>query len=125
MECKSKRNAGFFRIAFGGCQSGVRNADYQICIHRIGFGQRRPAPDPGFIDTDSVQAAVQPGKIDVFENTMGMFGMLRNKLRVQFSVFCYSYNFTRLYITNELGADRCDGTAFGSDDVGVVPFSDA
>ena len=46
VKSKSKWNTGSLRIAFCRRQSRIRNANYKVRIHRIGFCQKPAGPDP-------------------------------------------------------------------------------
>ncbi len=61
------RDFGRHRKSPGGGQPGVRDTGHKVGIGRMGFCQCRPGAEPGFVDGDSVNLAVQTGKINVFK----------------------------------------------------------
>ena len=124
MEGKGKGNPGCLRIALGCGKAGIRNADYDICLYGISGCQCSAAPDAGFVGGNAVQMAVQPGKVNIFENAVGMLFLAQ--ACVGFDALAgYCHDLTGKDIPDKFCIDGRKRTAFRGDDVGILSFSDA
>ena len=95
-----KRKTRLRRVAPGRRKPGFRHPCHQISLRRAGSGQDPSGPQPGVIDPQPVDGAVQPGKINIFKHTVGMrplMPLLKLLIGVNL-VSRHSDNLSRLHI---------------------------
>ena len=120
------RNPRFPGVAHGGVQTGIRHADDNIRIHRMGFCQNLPCPHPGVVNADAVNDGIRPGKVDVFKNAhfpgrgAAMTGVGVDAVAVK------GQNFPGQNVPLEFRTHGVEGAALRSDDIrSVLPFPKA
>ena len=117
-------NPRFPGIAHGGVQTGIRHADDNVRVHRMGFCKDLPCPDPGIMNADTVDDGIRPGKVDIFKNAH-LFGRGAAVAGVGVdAVAVKGQDFSGQNVPLEFRADSVKGAALRCDDIRpVLPFS--
>ena len=107
-------------IAQGSVQAGIRNADDDIRVHRVGLCQYLACPDPGGVDADTLDDGILPGKVDMLKDAKPSWSRAAVAFVAGDSFGIDGQNLTGQNIPDKFRANGAEGTALRSHHIGSV-----
>ena len=110
---------GFFRIAGGRGQRGIRHANDHIGIDRRFLGQTRTHTLAGGMHVHAVNIGIRACEVDEFHRADGQLGLVR-VLHDFVAVVIHDHDFARADVAHQLGADDVERAGLGGEHICAV-----
>ena len=110
---------GFFRIAGGRGQRGIRHANDHIGIDRRFLGQARTHTLAGGMHVHAVNVGIRTCEVDEFHRADGQLGLI-GVLHDLVTVIVDNHDFTRANIAHQFSANNIERAGFGSEHICAV-----